>query len=208
MAINRGVLGTQTGSMGNITASTWKGRNVFKQKVPANNLSNTPAQSTQRRKFAALAKLAGILGAVVRVGYRALATSVTEFNLFQSNNKLAVTDNGAAAVVDYSMIKVSGGTVEALLDLDATYTQATGAMVVGWNPSANGGTSLAGDKIYVAAYDEASGLLRTAQGTVARSAGTVTLNFAAGTVLASAQVYAFAKRAGSTAASPSRHTVA
>lgn len=204
MSLLRSVLGTITQSMGGITATTWKGKNVLKQKVAANNTSNTPAQATQRRKFGKLAKLGGGLGPVVRIGLRVAAADVTEQNIFYTLNKDSVTDNGTVASINYSLVKVSTGNVGGVSGLTAAYDAVTGSLVIQVLDNSNGADALPTDLVSYAVIDTVTGIVYTSPNHTTRED---LLGYApimpAGRVPASFQVYAFFKRAANTSTSPS-----
>lgn len=209
MAINRGVLGSQTGSMGGITASNWKGRNVYKQKVPATNSSNTPAQAAQRRKFAALAALSGLIGPAIRLGFNSSAASITEQNAFVKANFGAVTDDGTMSTIDYSMLKVSAGIVAPVVGLDFTYTSASGNVQFDWTDNSNGGDALPTDLAYLLVINTATGQVYTDySGSMRSDAGGGTANIPAGLLPANLRGYVFFKRATNTSTSPSVGVVA
>lgn len=206
MAINRGVLGTQTGSMGGITASNWKGRNVYKQKVPARNSSNSPAQALQRQGFALLAVAAGKLGSAIRIGYKVAAATVTEQNAFTTRNAPKLINIGDSYVLDYSQLEVSTGVVAPMVGGDIAYTTGTGATVLTWDNNSNGADALPSDTLCVMLKSgtEADGPVQFYKTNILRSAGTSgALQFVAGENAGSVFAYAFFKRATSTATSPS-----
>lgn len=210
MAINRGVLGTQTGSMGGITASNWKGRNVYKQKVPARNGSNSPAQQLQRRKFAALAVLAGLFGPAIRRGFKVAASDVTEQNVFQKLNFDAVSDNGTTATVDYEMLRLSTGTVGAPAGFDVVVTPITGSINVSWADNSNGADALSSDMAQVVYIQKSTGqtYFNMYTDTRADGGGAGVIPFGPNISAADIQAYMFFKRATSVSTSPSAYAQA
>ena len=203
MAINRGVLGSQTGSMGGITASNWKGKNVYKQKVPANNSSNSPAQQAQRLRFGLLARLAGLAGAAIRVGFKREAVSVTEQNVFTSKNLGLVSFDGEAATLSLDGLQFSSGTV-AIVPIDGVNINSAGTTVtVNWNPSANGVEGRSTDKIYIVVVGPGGSFVGMSLGTAMRQAAVVAVPLAPSALQPGEEygVYVFARRADSTEAS-------
>lgn len=203
MAINRGVLGSQTGSMGGITASNWKGRNVYKQKVPATNSSNTPAQQVQRRKFAVLARLSGMYGSAIRIGYKSAAAKVTEQNAFVANNYASVYDDGTKSQVDITAIKMAQGTLLPPENLAAVGNDATRELTFTYRDNSNGYDALPTDRLVVCLFDNDmlnSAVLQPALGT--RSAGTVKVVVPVGFEPSITQSRAFFMRPGTSSTSP------
>ncbi len=204
MAIRRGVIGTITQSMDGITFSNWKGLNVMKRQVPANNTSNSPAQQEQRRKFAALAVLAGSLGPQLRIGFRMEATDKTEQNVFSSKNKMAVSYNGSDAVVDYAALVISSGAVGGVAGLEVKYNSANGKYTISTDNNTNSGDALADDLLYGSVVDKATGRAFNFYSIKERSTtNDIELQGEPGLVAANLQAYAYFKRAKTTATSPS-----
>lgn len=194
MATVRSVIGSFTGSMGGVTFSKWKDKDVAKQKVPANNTSNTPAQSAQRSKFAVLAQLGGQLGDAVRVGFNMLATSSTEQNVFQSRNKAAVSYIGGVATITYPSIQVSAGNVPTVVISTASYSAATGEMAVEWTDNSDGNQAREGDQLYVALYDKVQNKAYIYPAVATRADGQAIVTIGPGHVGANMIAYFFLKR--------------
>ncbi len=205
MSTIRSVLGRLNKSMGNVTFSTWKGKNIAKQRVPERNTSNSPAQAAQRRKFAALAKLAGQLGPAIRVGFRVAATDKTEQNVFTKVNFDAVTDNGTEAVVDYTLLKVSSGTVAGVAGLNAVLVAVNGIVTVTWADNSDGNTALPTDVIYLEVINKETGKTWFKLGPANRAAGTAEVLVDVNQAAANLVAYAFFKRLTSTSTSPSAY---
>lgn len=205
MAINRGVLGTQTGSMGNITGSIWKGRNVYKQKVPARNASATDAQINQREKFRLLSAYSRLFGPGIRVGFKLAAATITEQNVFMSVNKdQVVGEDGDYTVLDLNLI-VSSGSVGTVGPVSSASYITGGRLAINWPTEADGVSSLPSDQVNVIIYDPVFKRAYVGINVATRSAGSVNLNPTgiAAVNLSSFIYYTFAKRANSTATSAS-----
>lgn len=210
MAIRTGVIGNLVQSMGGITFTNWKGRNVAKQQVPARNSSNSPAQAAQRRRFRILAKLGGSFGPAVRIGFRDAATEITEQNVFASVNYDLTSDNGTVASITYPGIKVSSGTVLEPLIASVTYTPGPQQMVVSVADNSNGTTGLPSDKLCVLVLSISTGETAFYSGPATRATGmNVQVPYPANNGLDSDfHVYIYMKRATATGTSDSRHSLA
>lgn len=203
MATYRGIIGTFSQSAGDLTFTTWKGVKVAKQKVPARNSSNTPAQQAQRLRFSVLAQLAGQFGTMVRTGYKTSAVKKTEQNVFTSVNYGATSyDPNNGVTVDYSMLEVSAGTVEKPFNLTAEKIAGSPIVNVQWTPTVNGGSALGDDLLYVALLNTSTDRVDyISTGTKKRSDGQLMIDVDATFVANRYRAYAFFKRANSTGAS-------
>lgn len=204
MGIIRGVLGKIDQSVGDVTFTQWKGRNVVKQKVPARNTSNSPAQAAQRLKFGELGKLARALAPGFRVGFRNAATTTTEYNVFVKRNSDAVVFTDPGVSVNFEEIEVSAGTVTPLTGVVMTGNPTDRTIKIVWANNSDGNDAQPTDLVYIIALQADSYRTATSLGMSIRSAG------AAGIVLQTPDgdggawyVYAFTRRAMSTATSNS-----
>ena len=205
MALLRSVLGTITQSIGGVTATTWKGKNVLKQKVAATNTSNTPAQQVQRRKFAALATLGGKMGPAIRVGYRLAAATVTEQNAFYTANKEVVSDNGTLATVNYAEIQVSTGIVAPVTGLTVYWDTVNGTAQTEWDDNSNGSDALPTDEGRMVLIDTVKGDVYVGVFSDPRNNGELGEAWPAkkGVPAANIRAYVYFKRAAGSATSPS-----
>ena len=203
MATLESPLGRINQSFGGMTATKWKNKTVLKQKVPSTNTSKSPAQTLQRRKFAFLAALGGKYGPGVRVGFRTVATDDTEQNQFTSRNFDLVTDNGTVSTIDYLLVSISTGIVGPLSGLVGDYNGITGNIDVQWDDNSNGTDALPTDLIQVLVYDKVTKTAYWTPGLSNRAGSPITPTMPAGLTVANLVVYAFFKRASSTATSPS-----
>lgn len=196
--------------MGGVTGSTWKGRNVLKQKVPANNTSNTASQSTQRSKFGVLAVLSGLFGPAIRIGFNTAAATITQQNVFQSVNAEAVSYVGGVATVDYALLKVSSGVVAGAIPTGAIWNASTGTMLVQWGDNSNGSDALPTDVAHTIAVNIVTGATFIPNKGETRDNTEESTIWASqiGTAAANIRVYLFFKRATSTATSPSNTVIA
>ena len=193
--------------MGGITASNWKGRNVYKQKVPATNSSNSPAQAAQRSRFAVLATLARVLGPAIRVGFRDQAAKMTEQNVFTKRNSSVITTGLPPTEIQMQQLQVSAGVVAGVAGLAVAVL--AGVAKFTWEDNSNGVDALPGDAFYVVIVSP-NGVFHTAgfsAGAAAREEGQVSVALDAADVEQGGSFYAYAffKRANSTAASPTAY---
>lgn len=74
-----GLLGSLSGTLGNVVLSSWKGVPYIRSK-PAGNNSNTPAQQKQRSKFGLASTFAGRIRPVINAGFKYNIEQRTEMN--------------------------------------------------------------------------------------------------------------------------------
>jgi hypothetical protein len=142
--------GTITGSVGDDTATTWKGEKVLKKKAsPAN--PNTASQKSQRDKFF-LCNTVGqqINSTVLQPYWNYLFNKMSGFNAFIKENIKRVSDGSVASMED---LLVSKGSYQQVASIgSATYDDTTGDVVVSWvdTPGARGS---ADDQMIVVVLD-------------------------------------------------------
>lgn len=151
MAITQNpIVGRMHGTLGNAVASKWKGRNTLRSKALTVANPQTDAQMKQRSKFDIVLGFARLFGAVIRVGFKEVATTISEYNAFMSENMLNdfltyVSNNW---VVDASSMVVAKGSLD-MIGLSSTASSASANTVtLNFDTTANGNQSN-GDKLYV-----------------------------------------------------------
>lgn len=203
MARIRSILGVIEGSAGSVTFSSTAGVNLMRQKVGKNN-SKSPAQVSQRAKFAEIGLLAKAFGSVfLGAGYKRQGFQ-SGSNQFVSQNIAYVSlDQDNVGSVDYSKVSVSSGGVTPLDGL--TMAAATGGKAISWADNSDGNQALASDKVYVAIVRTGTMQVVESLGTKTRADKTVTLQAAYidGIAAGELAVYAFATRQDNSDASPS-----
>jgi len=201
MARIRSMLGTIEGSAGGLTFSSTAGINLLRQKVGTNN-SKSPLQLQQRAKFAEIGRLAKALGALLLAGYKRVGFQ-NGYNQFVGQN-IAYTslDQNNVASIDYARLSVSTGSVTPLVGL-AMANSATGK-TISWTDNSDSNQALASDKVYVAIVRTATKQVAQSLGSATHPAGSVDVaaSYLAGMAAGELAVYAFARRADNTDASP------
>lgn len=85
------LLGRAKGRVGNAVFSTWKGRNILKQKAESVANPRSAQQQANRARFTALLALGRNLRPLCQIGFKEYASTVTWLNRFMSTN----TQSGA-----------------------------------------------------------------------------------------------------------------
>lgn len=168
--IKSGILGGLSGSIGNVTGSSWKGIAVLRTKPLSVANPNTPAQQAVRTPWASLTKLgSSITGAILQPVWNGIASKMSGYNLFlQYNSQQAFSSLG-----DFipSGLTISPGTLpSAAVSVD----ELASPTVMSFNiatalPSAQ---ALPTDKLYAVVVDSDGVYLGSVSGTVTRSVGT------------------------------------
>jgi hypothetical protein len=204
MARIRSILGDIEGSTGQLTFTKVNGQNILRQKVGSNS-SNTPAQQAVRARFKLLSTLFKAMSSAVAAGFRK-AGGLSSYNLFTRANYVNTTydPNTMVATADYPALLISGGNVESLGVISALKVANSGDVTVTWPDNSNGGTALGGDMVTVLAVNTATGAAYSAVGVASRDESAATLTDArlVGVAPANVRVYAFARRADFSDASP------
>lgn len=167
--IKSGILGGLSGSIGNVTGSSWKGVPVLRTKPLSVANPNTPAQQAVRTPWASLTKLgSSITGVILQPVWNGIASKMSGYNLFlQKNAQQAFNALGDFVPMGLS---VSPGT---LPSVPVTVDELASPSVMSFNiattlPSVQ---ALPTDKLYAVVVDYDGNYLGSVSGTVARSVG-------------------------------------
>ena len=156
--IQNPIVGRMHGTLGNAVASKWKGRNTLRSKALTVANPQTDAQMKQRSKFDIVLGFARIFGATIRVGFKEVATTISEYNAFMSENMLndflAYVSN--AWVADPSKMVVAKGSLDTTDYTAITANASANTVTLSWSAIASGNQSN-GDKLYVVCGTAAAG---------------------------------------------------
>ncbi len=90
--LKHGPLGTFPGPIGNIIGSTWKGKQVIRQKETAERTNFSPLQYRQQIKFSLVMKMLQPLAEFLRESFSQDPACMTRFNkVFSLNYRSAIT---------------------------------------------------------------------------------------------------------------------
>ena len=173
--IKSGILGGLSGSIGNVTGSSWKGIPVLRTKPLSVANPNTPAQQAVRTPWAKLTQLgSSIVGSIIQPVWNGIASKMSGYNLFlQQNSQSAFSALGefvpANLIVSPGTLASTAITTNKLDDLSSA--------PVAWSTVLPSAQALATDKAYVAVFDSDGLLVGVSSGIVPRSAGTATVTF-------------------------------
>ena len=187
--LKSGILGGVSGSIGNVTGSSWKGISVLRTKPLSVANPNTPAQQAVRTPWASLTKLgSSITGVILQPVWNGIASKMSGYNMFlQKNAQLAFSSLGDFLPMGLS---VSPGTLpSAAVSVD----ELASTTVMSFNvatalPSVQ---ALSTDKLYAVVVDIDGVYLGSVSGTVTRSVGAFSVN-ANRTLVNGERVYVYA----------------
>lgn len=167
--LKSGILGGVSGSIGNVTGSSWKGIAVLRTKPLSVANPNTPAQQAVRTPWASLTKLgSSITGVILQPVWNGIASKMSGYNMFlQKNAQLAFSPLGDFL---YDRLTVSPGTLPSVA---VSVDELASASSMSFNvatalPSVQ---ALPTDKLYAVVVDKDGVYLGSVSGTVTRSVG-------------------------------------
>lgn len=173
--IKSGILGGLSGSIGNVTGSSWKGIAVLRTKPLSVANPNTPAQQAVRTPWAKLTQLgSSIVGSIIQPVWNGVASKMSGYNLFLQQN----SQSAFSALGDFvpANLTVSPGTL-ASTSITSNILDDLGSAPVTWSTVLPSAQALATDKAYVAVFNADGSLVGVSSGLVPRSAGTATIVF-------------------------------
>lgn len=173
--IKSGILGGLSGSIGNLTGSSWKGIAVLRTKPLSVANPNTPAQQAVRTPWAKLTQLgSSIVGSIIQPVWNGIASKMSGYNLFlQYNAQLAFSALGEFVPAE---LKVSPGTLAPTAIMNTSITSATSTLVT-WSATLPSAQALASDKAYIVAFDSNGVLVGVSSAVKERYEAIATLNY-------------------------------
>lgn len=141
--IKKGILGGVSGKIGNVVGGSWKGIDYLRVLPASVSNANTPAQITQRSKFAVVMNFLQPLTEYLRIGFKGQAVKQTAFNAAMSYNfHNALTGEFPDIAIDYEKAAVSAGNLPGAVNPACTSDEAAKVSIT-WEP--NTGQGQAGD---------------------------------------------------------------
>jgi len=152
--LKHGPLGTFTGPIGNIIGSTWKGKQVIRQKETTERTNFSALQYRQQLKFSLLMKMLQPLTEFLKEGFSQDPSSMTRFNkAFSLNYRSAITGNYPYFQIDYSQVILGRGKLSGAAKISCTSPSA-GLLQCTWVNFGNDYNACPDDKAYLVTYCE------------------------------------------------------
>lgn len=146
---NSVVFGKITGSIGNATASIWRGINVIREKPTTVANPRSAGQVKQRVLFSALVAMSRIFNVIFNIGFAKAAIKKTPYNVFVAENQASefVTNPSGTPVYDLDNLLLAKGSANPISDL---YTEADGDSTLVRVDAVSGSLPPAGSTLYIA----------------------------------------------------------
>lgn len=174
MALVTSPLGTIKQSIDNLNFRTWKDKNVIARRVTTSNQPNTPSQVAQKEKFGAAVAMCRALLPALRIGFKSLAKSMTEANVFMSLNLKALGwDAIGGKLTGLDKMIISKGSLAGLKAAKITLSDYSDLKIV-WDDNSDGVSGMATDRLIVSVFGVDSGQSVVFNTGVLRSAGLFT----------------------------------
>ncbi|RTL04921.1 hypothetical protein EKK58_09330 [Candidatus Dependentiae bacterium] len=193
--VNNPLIGHARGRVGNAVFSTWKGKNIIKEKPATVANPRTANQIANRTRFTAMIGLGKLFRPVLPTGFKEYASSVTWLNRFMTVN----SNSGAFFYnqpqqkwdVDYQKLVIAEGALYPT-PFSCTGSAATDELTMLWDPNPHANQS-ANDDLYVAVVGPDFSIMYQkvaprSTGTLVIDVTTVAANMSAGDLV---QVIAF-----------------
>lgn len=151
--IKKGILGGVSGKIGNVIGGSWKGIDYLRI-IPANvNDANSPAQITQRTKFALVMNFLQPLTEFIRIGFRGQAVKQTAFNAAMSYNfHNAIEGEYPDIAIDYENVAVSRGNLPSAVNPVCSSDEAANVSI-SWAPNIGQGQASDSDVVMAVVYN-------------------------------------------------------
>lgn len=134
--VNNPIIGHARGKVGSVVFSTWKGKNIIKEKPATVANPRTANQVANRSRFVAMIALAKLLRPLLPTGFREYASSVTWMNRFMtvnsSNDSFVYDEVNTQWDIQYNKLVISEGS---LFPTDFTATASAGENMITINYS-------------------------------------------------------------------------
>lgn len=150
---NKGILGGFSGKVGNVVGGSWRGIDYMRSKPTKVNNPNTPAQQTQRQKFALMMGLLKKIKPVIQAGFKTGNRRQTAFNSAASYNlKKAVSGTAPDVEIDFAALMVSRGTLMQAQGATAESNN-PGELVFSWSDNSGMGNAQPDDRALILVYN-------------------------------------------------------
>lgn len=148
--LDQGLLGGYSGKLGTTVGATWKGINVVRTYQPNVANPNTQLQRDHRYKFKEIAQLGSFfLASMVKPFWDKAAKKMSGYNAFVSLNARAMKDS-----LQFDPMKfIIGNGQMGHPDGDATLSETSKSIVIGWDKNEKVLYGQPTDKLYAIAFN-------------------------------------------------------
>lgn len=139
--VNNPIIGHARGKVGSVVFSTWKGKNIIKEKPATVANPRTANQIANRSRFVAMIGLAKLLRPLLPTGFREYASKVTWMNRFMtvnsSNGSFEYSLSSTMWEVLYQYLVISEGSLFPT-PISATASAGSNTITVNWSVGSSG----------------------------------------------------------------------
>jgi hypothetical protein len=173
--VSNPLIGRAKQSMGGATFTTWKGKQVLKNKATSVANPRSEGQINQRAKLSFLVALYAFLSAVVKQGFKEMAVGMSEFNGFTSANLKngSVTATGGVATFVPAELEISKGSLAQTAISSVTAVDQDTTVIINFPSTLSNPGFSAGDKVLAAIYNSTDQSWGTSIGEENRSNGSI-----------------------------------
>lgn len=167
------IIGRASGSVGEVTFSTWKGVNVIKQKAVTVANPDTEPQKVRRAMINKGTKTFQRSPELLTAGFREVARNMSSFNAFMSANMATNSVNEGQSCPPYPnplLLVVSKGSLLTTTAISLTADDGSTLAVIEWSPTTHF-NQLASDRSYCILIAENGDFLGSVESETDRQAG-------------------------------------
>ena len=139
--VNNPIIGHARGKVGSVVFSTWKGKNIIKEKPATVANPRTANQIANRSRFVAMIALAKLLRPLLPTGFREYASKVTWMNRFMtvnsSNDSFVYDEVNTQWDIQYNRLVISEGSLFPT-DFTATASEAANMITINYSVDSYG----------------------------------------------------------------------
>ncbi len=151
--IKKGILGGVSGKIGNVVGGSWKGIDYLRVLPASVSDANSPAQITQRNRFAVVIKFLQPITEFIRIGFRGQAVKQTAFNAAMSYNfHNALEGEYPDISIDYAAAAVSQGNLPGAINPLST-SDVAAKVSISWEPNTGQGQASDSDIAMAVVYN-------------------------------------------------------
>lgn len=170
----QGLLGGVSGKVGNLVGSSWKGIPVIKSKPLSVANPRTSKQIAQRAKMSLLVNVAkALLSIIIKPLWDRFSQQESGYNAFLRENMGSISGAGTITPAEFV---ISKGKMAATAITDWVLNGSNTAYIITWPTALTDSYQLATDHAFAVVLSEAGQVIAVGGGSVARSAGTMSIN--------------------------------
>jgi hypothetical protein len=155
VVVSNPLIGKSSGSMGGATFTTWKGKNVLKNKASSVANPNTINQQMRRSALEQAVAIFRANSAAINLGYKKKAVGMSPYNAFSREVLKNAFDYSTppTATLEPQDLLFSSGNIETTEITGLTADRSANTVLVDFSPNATGIGQSVNDKVILLAYN-------------------------------------------------------